>query len=91
MHSCDKPSSITRKRNFAAKLTPVMLRRLERYQIDVRSRHMSSISGHDTKQRISGIKKRSRVGYACERIKRQGGITTDEYLRLRKLTRQTPR
>lgn len=29
--------------------------------------------------------------YACERIKRHGGITTDEYLRLRKLTRQTPK
>jgi 5-methyltetrahydropteroyltriglutamate--homocysteine methyltransferase len=29
--------------------------------------------------------------YACERIKRHGGITTDEYLRLRKLTSQTPK
>lgn len=29
--------------------------------------------------------------YACERIKRHGGITTDEYLRLRKLTRETPK
>lgn len=29
--------------------------------------------------------------YACERIQRHGGITTDEYLRLRKLTRQTPK
>lgn len=29
--------------------------------------------------------------YACERIKRHGGITTGEYLRLRKLTRETPK
>jgi 5-methyltetrahydropteroyltriglutamate--homocysteine methyltransferase len=29
--------------------------------------------------------------YACERIQRHSGITTDEYLRLRKLTRQTPK
>jgi 5-methyltetrahydropteroyltriglutamate--homocysteine methyltransferase len=29
--------------------------------------------------------------YACERIKRHSGITTDEYLRLRKLTRETPK
>jgi len=29
--------------------------------------------------------------YACERIKRHGGITTEEYLRLRKLTRETPK
>ncbi len=29
--------------------------------------------------------------YAYERIKRHGGVTTDEYLRLRKLTRETPK
>ena len=29
--------------------------------------------------------------YACERIKRHSGITTDEYLRLRRLTRETPK
>ncbi len=29
--------------------------------------------------------------YACERIKRHSGITTDEYLRLRKLTKETPK
>lgn len=29
--------------------------------------------------------------FACERIKRHGGITTEEYLRLRKLTRETPK
>lgn len=29
--------------------------------------------------------------YACERIKRQGGITADEFRRVRKLTRATPK
>lgn len=29
--------------------------------------------------------------YACERIKRHRGITTDEYIRLRGLTRETPK
>ena len=29
--------------------------------------------------------------YACERIKRHAGITTGEYLRLRKLTKETPK